>query len=320
MNRAEDEENQRQKNNAKRNIRRRNATIKNKIARIDNAKLKETNTELSNENDKLKKQLERANRLANRNARKVSSLAPHSGQRSQASSASSSVGASRDASIGVQSNNGNDKSEISDPSVGMDKDAQLKEAMGRIAELEQENKQIKQENKQIKQENKQLKQENKQLKQCIAELEQEKNESLPLLSYQDAQIEINEIKQSSSKKVLETMETIHKSATELRKSTNDSIAKIVTLQQEQEIKKCIDDILKKDIVYEGEKKRLITKSKAMANYKLQELEAMNVYGKVSDEEWQQQMANVDERKKPVFAQNVYLNGMQVGKLHQKIKS
>ena len=47
---------------------------------------------------------------------------------------------------------------------------------------------------------------------------------------------------------------------------------------------------------------------------------MKVYGKVSDEEWQKQMANVDQRIKPTFAKNVYFNGLQVGALHQKIKS
>ena len=64
----------------------------------------------------MKKQLERANRLARRNARKVSSLVPHS----QQSSIGASVAASRDASVGAESNNGNDKSEISDRSVGVE--------------------------------------------------------------------------------------------------------------------------------------------------------------------------------------------------------
>ena len=116
------------------------------------------------------------------------------------------------------------------------------------------------------------------------------------------------------------MEQIHKEAKALRKSANDAVAKIVALQQEQEIKKCIDDALTKDIVYEGEKKRLIAKSKLMNNYKLQELEAMKIYGTVSDEEWDQQMEKIDKIEQPTFAENVYLNGVQVGALHQKIKS
>ena len=182
----------------------------------------------------------------------------------------------------------------------------------------------------LKQEIKQLKQENKQLKQRNAELEKNESkkkddESMSILSFQNEQIQINEIsnvpkKQNSSKKILATLETIPKSATELRKSTNDSLNKIKAMQQEEEIKKCIDDTLTKDIVHQGVKARLIVKSKAMANYKLQQLEAMKVYGSVSDEEWQQQMGNIDQRQKPEFAQNVYLNGLQVGALHQKIKS
>ena len=333
MNRSEDEEKKRAKFNAKRNIRRRQTTVKNKIARIDNAKLTEQNNVLNNENEKLKKQLERANRLARRNARKGSSLAPHSAQGSQVSSVGtsmrSSVAASRDVSIGAENNNGNDKSEISDPSVQMeDKDAQIAELKETIttkdAQIAQLNESLATKDAQIKEAMARI----AELEEALAKKDESKekdDESMPMLSFQNEEIEINEIsivpkRQMSSKKLLLILETIYEKAKELRKSTNDAISKIVPLQQEEEIKKCIDDTLTKDIVYEGEKKRLIAKSKLMDNYKLQALEAMKIYSKVSDEEWDQQMTNIDQRRKPEFAQNVYLNGVQVGALHQKIIS
>ena len=63
------------------------------------------------------------------------------------------------------------------------------------------------------------------------------------------------------------------------------------------------------MLFDGEQKRLIAKSKLMA-----------IYGKISDEEWEQQMQKVDQNQKPTFEKNVYLGAMQVGALHQKIKS
>ena len=116
------------------------------------------------------------------------------------------------------------------------------------------------------------------------------------------------------------MEATYKAATKKRKSTTDSINKIQATNDEKGFKQCIDDALKKDIIYEGEKRRLIPKSKLIENYKLQELESMKIHDTISDEDFNQQMERIDQFKKPVFEKDVYFSGIQVATLHQKIKS